>query len=1845
MQTVVLCAFQRANTERLDLMKRSAPRLVSVEHALHMFLNSNVLPLAKSRNLLEAHRTFQEDEDLQRSLSEHADALFQHFVGSRTHASSAVDKQAGGGDEREDGAGEGEGIDIDQFVQGLSERGLLSACELQLSVWETTITPVQPGEMGHFVTRSFKSSFTAVDAKQAFLDTLLADALLISSTLPADVGTCSCKLPFSGLLEAVVRCAMAKYSAVTVLTTAGKTASIIDRILNETDEQGAVNKFVDTHAPARFDAEGATIAPAHDPSREAEQKVWLKVWQQLDLSDLPGFPEWDGAAFEQLQANWPTLLSIFVFYSRGYGGHANGVHGFITPWGFLQWADDSKVITKIFSDARVQEVCEFTCAKAGGGGAATSGGSGRSNLQMSFPCFLQAIVRCAVERANPRWRRDESGRLTTGVLAAYLIPVPDCLGRFLYNCVLRFSPRDPGLSFSQQLQHDEQAKAAVEQRHNEVSQLLGQVAGGVEAPLSDSTCVSFDVQALIQVLQERGALGQALIDLRSDKTTACELTEEQVRQAAIDAASFVKGRATAGNDGVESSGLSPEAFVELLVRCAHLKYANVPGMSLAQRVSAFLRIILDGATADSAMDIDVARPSAGAFDPAAEPPPPNMSDDDHDAWIATWAELDFRGLPGYESGARNVYLVLRKNVLQLQDIFCQYSKNGSVESSIFLETWEAFVLDANLVTRAIGVQRTRAVFDHAAIKNKLGQPVLRLPQFLQALVHMAYLRSNPVSVLSGGSKPTPLPKAVDAVIQHLFSRYLKPPPKPPRPPPLATGSTSAEPVSHRQASPAKRSSAPSQRAGRAPPPSVGGLPPAPGAGRPRGGAESQRSRAGTPPRSPRAASPGRASPRAASPRAASPRAASPRSNSRGTALQGAPAPASGNPRGAAQPGAPAPASGGLHGSSAAAPSSSASSHGAPGPVDRATGQHPAAGSAHRPGESGHAPASAPAATRPVPMGRPAAAPGLARARAQAGGAAAPRIGGGAAGSHYHPTNLVKRGRGMADGLLPSMRKNLYMRMFKAWRDHTKVSVVESKVVVAKFRETKRGGKLTYLFKSWKSWLQEWNSAINEAGFILRPHLPLNQHSAFSHWRYWSHAPQLMTSVATWYMMRVSTDDFAKSSQYTHDTVLRAVHLKQSFSRWEKLHAQTVRAVSMTNHLQRRLCATLLLRVVDAWVRLTIQEHGARLYKERRTASANAPRVPPPPGTVPKAEPRGAPEDHASAADAELFLNRELELRATAARPGAHAWALLEAKLQMHHLPGISEFLPRIHTLLQENLPSLCSVFRSYAKLHIQPSEGLLSLSCLQLHEWLLFCEEVGLSSVTEPQQQLLMASQFENAQRRHLHGGLMSLPEFLEAFVCTSVLARREDSRGHSIDVVTRVQRSLESLQPLVARDMAPGFRMTFWADTQAMKLLDQHDAELRQVFLKRGWLKGGGVSLADFEAHVLELGLVCEAYWVQPLGSAGCELSMTLEQVMEAFVDSLDMFAGEESLWLPTGLPYEGWLECLARCAVGLYGPLELLKLHQLLDCILRNILTGLTIEQSANAVWLETRDALANLGSTPSNPGSTTGAGAAAGAKAASTERADPGAANAAKKKKAGGKPAAKEKPGGAKVVGKGSAAPPLREEATAEGGAVKPGAAAVTAPDAAATTQATGPVHAPGLPPRPAEPDAADEAADEAAATGSEAKPTGSGPRTPKTTGSAKRSNSPASHRGAKPGPTMAAGKPTKGTAAKPTKPTAAAVPAAGAPASAPGTAPALTSLPDMAKPQPVGGRSSALTSGASTAYNEFSSPEDSQRWFQPPTALRGESGSRPSSRAGGDSPGRVVSPGRAVSPGRVDSSTGF
>ena len=102
--------------------------------------------------------------------------------------------------------------------------------------------------------------------------------------------------------------------------------------------------------------------------------------------------------------------------------------------------------------------------------------------------------------------------------------------------------------------------------------------------------------------------------------------------------------------------------------------------------------------------------------------------------------------------------------------------------------------------------------------------------------------------------------------------------------------------------------------------------------------------------------------------------------------------------------------------------------------------------------------------------------------------------------------------------------------------------------------------------------------IRESSFILRPVLPLNVHSAFEHWRYWSHAPTLMTAVSIWFMKRVGEDGVAEIDEATQEKVTRAWWLKMAFHQWSRLHEQTAHHVAVTN-LGRRHARFVRCRVL------------------------------------------------------------------------------------------------------------------------------------------------------------------------------------------------------------------------------------------------------------------------------------------------------------------------------------------------------------------------------------------------------------------------------------------------------------------------------------------------------------------------------------------------------------------------------------------------------------------------------------------------------------------------------------------
>ena len=155
-QSLAVAAFHRSNADLLELHKRTAPRLLPVEQALGSFLTTNVLPLARRRDLLGLRRHLQQDDALQRMLVDNADAILDVF-----HSIAVPGVPPLLADD--EGA-----LDILYFVGGLEQMGLVRDLTLQLTVWQGGTQPSNAqGAVGDYVTKTCRSKLSRVDARQA----------------------------------------------------------------------------------------------------------------------------------------------------------------------------------------------------------------------------------------------------------------------------------------------------------------------------------------------------------------------------------------------------------------------------------------------------------------------------------------------------------------------------------------------------------------------------------------------------------------------------------------------------------------------------------------------------------------------------------------------------------------------------------------------------------------------------------------------------------------------------------------------------------------------------------------------------------------------------------------------------------------------------------------------------------------------------------------------------------------------------------------------------------------------------------------------------------------------------------------------------------------------------------------------------------------------------------------------------------------------------------------------------------------------------------------------------------------------------------------------------------------------------------------------------------------------------------------------------------------------------------------------------------------------------------------------------------------------------------------------
>jgi hypothetical protein len=123
------------------------------------------------------------------------------------------------------------------------------------------------------------------------------------------------------LAEALVRCGEAKFEPISAMGDTQRGEAGLLQLLGLADEAAIITSSVIAKAADRFDFANAPPLPS---ATEAERAAWLCTWPRIDLSMLPGFPDWDAPVHNILQKNFADLVSIFCFYAKQGGADAGG---------------------------------------------------------------------------------------------------------------------------------------------------------------------------------------------------------------------------------------------------------------------------------------------------------------------------------------------------------------------------------------------------------------------------------------------------------------------------------------------------------------------------------------------------------------------------------------------------------------------------------------------------------------------------------------------------------------------------------------------------------------------------------------------------------------------------------------------------------------------------------------------------------------------------------------------------------------------------------------------------------------------------------------------------------------------------------------------------------------------------------------------------------------------------------------------------------------------------------------------------------------------------------------------------------------------------------------------------------------------------------------------------------------------------------------------------------------------------------------------------------------------------------------------------------------------------------
>ena len=129
-------------------------------------------------------------------------------------------------------------------------------------------------------------------------------------------------------------------------------------------------------------------------------------------------------------------------------------------------------------------------------------------------------------------------------------------------------------------------------------------------------------------------------------------------------------RSLAGEEGAETIGF--DEFAACVALCGCVKYEEVEGMSLAQRVAGIIPNFL-GEKDEQQVITQAIVPKVTRFEPEQLKPPPHVSAASHLRFLAAWRRMDLSRIHGFPLWERPVFVRLLASFDELDAFFAFYA--------------------------------------------------------------------------------------------------------------------------------------------------------------------------------------------------------------------------------------------------------------------------------------------------------------------------------------------------------------------------------------------------------------------------------------------------------------------------------------------------------------------------------------------------------------------------------------------------------------------------------------------------------------------------------------------------------------------------------------------------------------------------------------------------------------------------------------------------------------------------------------------------------------------------------------------------------------------------------------------------------------------------------------------------------------------------------------------------------------------------------------------------------------------------------------------------------------------